>query len=421
MLTAGSLMLLGTALVDDPASRRLGAAGLVAFGLGLAASTITPGLQPPPAFLNINFGLLLLGTALCLASFIGAGRGARGFALVGPLVGAVGALLAGRAMIPRFTQAGAIASLGTAAAVAAIGWTLGRLAPRTGVGEAIRRREREAAAEARAPAALAGVAIGVGAAGFGNHIPVVVLGAVVSGWAAWLSIPAPARPRPAAPLLIVLLLGAAYWLLAAIAGPEGLSLSAIPSLPLSSAAERLIAPLLFGAAWALSGLWPLRQPADGALTAPVGALLLLRLGMPSVPAGLEHWRAALFPVVVLGIWHAAVTRRVTALVVGGALLGLASLQPGGVRGAGWLLASAVALELTRQLPARATGAWTATARGLMAAAAGWGALAVVRAGLQAEVVYTVLAAAAAALGLAGRPVRALTPPPAGSIFGPETR
>jgi hypothetical protein len=262
----------------------------------------------------------------------------------------------------------------------------------------------------------------------GGNIGMFLIGAAASGWGAWLAMPRSVRPRPYAPVLVLALLGAALWLLDTIAGPEGLALSASPSLPLSSAAERLGGLLLAGAAWVLSGLWPWRQPAGGALTAPIGAWLVVRLGLPAVPAGLEHWRPALFPLLVIGIWYAALARRTTSLAAGGALLGVATLDPGGIGGAGWLLASAIALELWH-LRGRADSSRAPLVRAGLALLAGWGVLGVLSGGLRTEVVYTVLAAAGAGAGLAGRPWSAnppaeqgaLTPPPAGSIFGPETR
>ncbi|HUF35309.1 MAG TPA: hypothetical protein VMN37_05120 [Gemmatimonadales bacterium] len=417
-MTGAALLLGGIALIADAGRRRLGALGLVALGLATAAAGLAPGVPAPPGFLAINAGLGLLGGLLCLTPLAAAGRRARGLEVAGPVLGVVGWLLAARELFPLVVRAGPPATVAAAATIAAAGWAASRLGRRTGVGEAIRRRD-PGVPRAEAPFALAAVALGTAAAGLGGHIALVVTGAMIAAWAGWLAIPRGTRPRPVAPLLVVLLLGPALWLLATIAGPEGLRLSAIPLLPLSPAAERLIAPLLLAGAWALCGLWPLRQPAGGALTAPAGALLLIRLAVPAVPSGLEHWRAAAFPIVLLGLWYAAVTRRHTALLVGSALLGIASLQHEGGVAAGWLLASAAALEAMRAASRVRPGLPHAVPRALIAVAAGWGAIGVLRAGLETEVVYTVAAAGAAALALGGRP--ALTPPPAGSIFGPETR
>jgi hypothetical protein len=428
MLTAALLLVVGVALMDRPGGRRLGASGLVAFAVGLAGSA-GAAAAPPPSFLAVNAGLLLLGMVLCLGQAAAAIRGGR-VLRAGALVTAAGALLAARAVVTALVEAGAVRGILAAATVAAVGSAAGWLAQRTGAGDAIRRRDRRATPVAPAPAALAALALGALAAAFGGHIAVVLSGAVVSAWAAWLSLPPSGRPRPVAPVLVLLLLGGTLWLLGTIAGPEGLALSAISSLPLSAAAERLLAPLLLGAAWALSGLWPLRQPVDGVLTAPIGALLVLRLGLPALPGGLEHWRAAVFPLLLVGIWHAAVTRRLTRLSVGGAFFGLASLEPGGLAGVGWLLTAGVAFQLGQQWIGRTSVPAATAGRILIAVAAAWGGLGVLHAGLRTEVVYTALAAAAVALGVSGQPrnragwageVPALTPPPPRSIFGRETR
>jgi hypothetical protein len=144
---------------------------------------------------------------------------------------------------------------------------------------------------------------------------------------------------------------------------------------------------------------------------------------------LEHWRAAAVPLVLLGLWHAAVTRRLAALAIGGAFLGVVSVRPAGVCGSGWLLACAAGLELQRLLSAGTAQRLAPGVRMLLAFAAAWGAQQVLAAGLETEVVYSVFAAIAAVFGLDGswhessaRDGRAaLTPPRARSIFGAQTR
>lgn len=431
MLTAVTLLLAGVAWLEDGPARRMGAAGLLALGVGIAASRVPEVAPSPPAFQAVNAGLLGLGIAVCLAALALSGWRARGAGLIGPLAGGAGGLLAAVEVGRSVVQAGVVGrGLVVAVALAAVGAGWAWLGSTARLGDAIRRPDPAPvpASAARWPGLLL-LVLGALAVGAGGHIGVLLIGAVASGWGAWLALPRSVRPRPYGPALVLALLGAALWLLGTIAGPEGLALSAVPSLPLSPAAERLAALLLAGAAWVLSGLWPWRQPADGALTAPIGAWLLLRLGLPAVPAGLEHWRPALFPLLVAGIWYAALTRRTTSLAAGGALVGVASLDPAGIAGAGWLLASAIALELWHLRGRAEASAAAPLVRAGLALLAGWGTLGVLSGGLRTEVVYTVLAAAGAAAGLAGGPrsVRApaepaaLTPPPAGSIFGRETR
>lgn len=276
------------------------------------------------------------------------------------------------------------------------------LTGRSRIGAALRRRARSLDSAGLAPSGAALVVWGVGTAAtaLGPHLGLALTGAALAAWGAWRFEPARARRVPWAAMVVLLSVAPALWFLATIAGPEGLSFAAVPYLPLSPAAERLVAPLVFTGLWALAGLWPLRQPAGGSLTAPAGALLFLRLGLAAVPAGLAHWRAAFFPLVVLGTWHAALAGRRTALAVAGAALGLASLHPLGLAGAAALLAAAVLLELGHRGLQRRPDPWQRLRRTAIVLLAGPGALATALGGLHAETVWTVLALAGAAAGLA---------------------
>jgi hypothetical protein len=190
--------------------------------------------------------------------------------------------------------------------------------------------------------------------------------------------------------MLTLLLLPAWWLLAAIAGPEGLAVGALPVLPISPAAEQLLAPILLVAAWSTAGLWPLHRQVPAALLAPVGALLLARVAVPAVPAGLEHWRPLAMPLIVLGIWHAALSGRLAAVAVGLAWVGLLGASRAGLTGAALLLAGALMLELATYSGKRFRS-WKPAARVVSALVAGAGSLVAIESGLHAEVVYTVLA------------------------------
>jgi hypothetical protein len=135
----------------------------------------------------------------------------------------------------------------------------------------------------------------------------------------------------------------------------------------------------------------------------VGVLLLVRVALPAVPEGVEHWRALAMPIVVIGLWHAALGGRWSRVAVAMAWVGAIAPGRAGTTGAGLLLAGGLTLELAVRLgaahPRRATPARVAAAL-----AAGWGALLAVESGLHGEVVYTVLAVGglvAAAGGWAG--------------------
>ena len=226
-------------------------------------------------------------------------------------------------------------------------------------------------------------------------------GVIVAAWSAYLlRRTTGGAGLPVGPMLTLSLL-AAWWLMATIAGPEGLSIAALPVVPTSPAAERLLAPVFLLAAWATAGLWPLHRQADAALLAPAGALLIARIVIPALPDGLEHWRALAMPLIVAGTGHAALSGRAKGLAVGMAWVGLLGATPGGRLGAALLLGGALVLELSRLAAASRAMRLTVSASAI---AAGIGGVVAAEAGLRAEVVYTVLAVAAlvAAVGHGSR-------------------
>src|SRR6185436_984728 len=93
--------------------------------------------------------------------------------------------------------------------------------------------------------------------------------------------------------------------------------------------------------------WPLHGVVFP-LSAPIGAILLLRLGANPLPDGAEHWAPLFMPVTLLGLWHAAATldevsvrqRRIVGLLTAGAFFGAVSGSVGEA-GAWWLIASAL--------------------------------------------------------------------------------
>jgi hypothetical protein len=242
---------------------------------------------------------------------------------------------------------------------------------------------------------------------FHNTDTIVFLGVMLTAWSAFfLSHPRIGRPAPVTPVLALLLVPC-YWLLATIAGPEGLGISALPVVPLSPAAEWLVAPVLLLVSWSVAGLWPLHRQVPGALSGPAGALLLIRIALPLASGGLEYWRPLIIPLVVIGMWHAAARARWPLLAMGAAFLGTAGLTPAGVIGAGWLIGSALALELSSMasLTARVErlvqmGAWVSAV---------WGGLLVLEGGLRGEVVYTALGTAGLALLMVSWNRQAMTP------------
>jgi hypothetical protein len=252
--------------------------------------------------------------------------------------------------------------------------------------------------------ATAAVAVAIGAAAIGPHVAVVFLGVVVAAWSGYLTFhPAAARPAPLVPALAFVLVPA-YWLLATIAGPIGLRTGELASVPMSPMAESLIAAVLLLVAWGVAALWPLHRQLPGAIGGSAGALLLVRVGFPLVPAGLDQWRPLVVPVLIFGMWHAAAHGRWPLLAVGGALLGLVAPPGAGIPGAWWLLGTALVVEVAglRSLgpqvtPALRTISWVSAA---------WGGLLVVEGSLRGEVAYTALGVAGIAMLISRSPLRA---------------
>jgi hypothetical protein len=414
------VLALGSALLGAERERRIAGAGLLCLGLGLAAwrvsSAGTGGLpvsasQLGQGFLVVNGGLMLLGLGmLARAAATGAagptavaGRAAIGLGIVLIAWVCAGLLMAG----------GPVRVAGSAAVLALAGIALVVLARAVRSSAAGRAAGRFFSAPLRllppagrtAQAASASLVVGSAAAAAGGHTALVFLGVLAVVWSGYLLAHRDSRPLPVAGLLALVLVPT-YWLLATIAGPVGMAVDAIPLVPLSPAAEWLVAAGLLLAVWSTAGLWPLHRQVPGALSGLAGALLLTRIAIPLAPAGLEDWQPVAFPLLTVGIWHGAMHARWPLLAAGSALLGLLSVTTQGASGAWWLLAAALALEL-RWMIRMPHGLSRLVAVGASVSAT-WGGLLVLEGGLRSEVVYTALGAAVLALVAASGRGRAMT-------------
>lgn len=413
MAQAGWLGLLAGAAVLGPGPRRrLAAAGLILLGLGLAAWRVGTGggadqlagtSTLPRGFAVVNGGILLLGLGCGALALLLPGRGEWGRPrTAAPII--PGLLLTGAAALPLVAIAG-LPAAGAAVLLGLAGVLLlaaGKLLP---IGRAMEWLDRRGwGPPARLPPspisrpALWLFAGGTLAAAFGPDVASVFGGFVLATGAFFVLVhPPAARPVPLAPLLS-LVLAPVYWLTATVAGSTRVWVGSLPMVPFSPAAESLVAPGLLVALWASAGLWPLHRQVPGALLAPLGALLVIRVGLPAVPLGLEHWRPAAVPLVVLGIWHAAWIGRGPLLAAAAAVLGLLSQPAGSVGAIVALLAAAAGLELS----ATAAAPGLRVTRVLLVIVGGWGGLAVVEAGLRTETVYTAVGVAGVALAFASR-------------------
>jgi hypothetical protein len=380
------LLLLGAALVPGRRARSVVSAAAIAAGLALAALRAAP-MPLETGFASANAALAALAVVLGVAGAVAAVRQARTPEAVGGAIaagaGALAAAWGGRSLAP------AAAPVPFASALVSV-LAAGTLLVLGGVRLRLPRPER---APGRLPPwSVGGLGLGVLAVAAAPHVAIVFLGVILGGWSGWRLRRAAGGSRWILAPLLTLVLLPAYRLMAVIAGPEGLRVSALHELPFSPAAEVALAPALLIAAWAVSGLWPLHRQVPGPLTAPIGVLLLVRIALSAVPDGLAHWRALVMPVIVVGLWHAALSGRWPLIAV--ALAWVGAIAPGrdGPAGAGLLLAGALLTALAARFGEARPGL-TAAARIGAAVGVGWGGLRAIESALQGEVVYTVLATA----------------------------
>jgi hypothetical protein len=381
-------LVLAIPLLPPGRSRALAAGGAIVIGLALAGLRAGPG-EPvtalPAGFLAVEGALFAGGAVLGMAGAVSGSRAARRTLriVMAAALCAVGGLGVGLGAVPYIRAApfGPLmaAAVVTAAAGFVLAWGGARLGRGSGWSPAV-------------PTRSGGLAlIGAGAllATASPWADLILVGAMLAAAGGWLCARSKeVRRLPVAPLLTLALLPA-WWLMRTIAGPEGLATVSLPDLPWSPAAEQLLGGLVLLAAWSMSGLWPLHREEPAALTAPVAAVLMARVGLPAFPGGLEHWRALAMPVVLVGGFHGVLTGNRSAALAGLAWVGLATATGQGEAGAGLVLVGGLLLVAEAYL---GTGV-RIVARLVAAFAIGFGALLVTEAGLRTEVVYTVCAVA----------------------------
>jgi hypothetical protein len=400
------VLALGSALLGGSRQRRLGAAGLVSLGLGLAAwrAGESAGSRPEEAgFLVVNGGLTLLGLALLLgAAATDVRRPSRPAAR---LAIALGAALVLRMTAGQLVAAGLVRATSAAVVLGLVGAGLVRLGRLVASIRPVRVAGRRLFGAPIRPGlppgdvwrSLAVIAAGAVAAAAGPHVAVVFAGVVVAACAGYLAIHLRApRPLPVAPAL-TLTLAPACWLVATIAGPIGLGTGQLAAVPMSPAAESLVAGALLLAGWSAAGLWPLHRQLPGAIVGVVGAVMLARVALPLAPGGMDQWRPLVVPVLVVGMWHAAAHGRWPLLAAGGGLLGIVSPAGAGVVGGWYLLGTALVLEVGRIFAMPRRFARVVEVAGWISAA--WGGVLVLEGALRGEVVYTAVGAAGIAVGV----------------------
>lgn len=371
------------ATLPTPLPRRLTALGLLALAFGLSSAGIARGNNPMPGgpgslSLAIDAGFVVAGFVLLAWG----GMRARGAGLV----------LVVLAMLLGWLNRGLILSAGVGAAGVAGAIMLTGLAAGAGVGAAMLRRRR-----ARPTTVLQQS----WPPHTRNRRVLAAVGAVlaIAGPTVWLVIGGALLAAGAVSFVVLAIAAAgllpALWFLWTVAGPVGLRTAELGSVPLSAAAEPLLAAALALGAVALFPLWPLRRWASPFLV-PVGVAVLLRLG-PAVPAGLQSWQTVLVPLGVIALLHALVTADPLEAIAAGAWLAAVT---GGSTGA-ILLAAGVVLPGVEAAATRMRSAAFAWFRAPAWAVTAVGGALALQSLLGAEVVYGVLSAAAVA-GLIAR-------------------
>jgi len=398
------LLVLSASAVEPAAARRLAFVGLVSFALGVAAYAVSPGSDDVRAvaeaagtsgdvFFAVNTGLLLLGLVLGVAAaLLAIHRGppvspGRALALLG--IGSFALWV----LAPLTGRSGGWRPVLVLAVLGGVGFVGGAA---TTIVRRGRRDLRDYGVEwpgVRSGSVVRAIGFGLGALGVvaGPHAGLAFGGLVLAATADFLE--RRHRGRARVPWLpgALLVLAPVWWFMATVAGPVGLKLSALPEIPFSPAAERLIALPLGLVAWALLGLWPMHRLFPDGLLAPLGIALWLRVASPAAAGGLEHWQPLLVPLGVVGLWGAAVTGRGSSACNALVFIALASEGPGSVPAALILGATGLALGIA---PARAPRsaaerlAWMLVALALPFA---------FEAGFRTQVTYTLLAGAGTAL------------------------
>jgi hypothetical protein len=379
----------------------LGALALAIAGIRASAGTLSFDTRAalPAGFREVTAGLFLIGIFGTVLAATRAGRS--GLWLVPGLVATI------RAARPLIVAAPLVPSLFAAVAIVMIvilALAIGRLSRiRSWVAEADQRRLGPPG-HATSPTRVGVVVLAAGTLStvLASHLSLVLAGAVATSWSVWVMGRQARMGRLVVPTLVTALLGFTYLFLATIAGSDGLSMGGLDALPISPAAETLIAAVLLVSSWLMCGLWPLHGLTSAPLMAPATIAMVARVGLATAPAGMEHWRPLAVPLATLALWHAAGRRWGPGLAAGAAWLALVSVVSAtdGAIVAAWLLPAGLALEFLGEERDGETGPrrWV---RWVALSAMGWGGFLALDAGLHGEVVYTVLAGMGVVLGIGG--------------------
>ncbi|HEV8125179.1 MAG TPA: hypothetical protein VGP80_13120 [Gemmatimonadales bacterium] len=352
------LFVAGAALLPTPRRRALAVVGTVAIGLALAALQVAPAAAPI-SFFHINNGLETLGLLLVLWSAARELRGLQLAAMPGVLVVLAASVVATLGLLPVVRSIGWFTVLGVALLIGAAGFALATLGRLARVLEPWRRLDQVLLERHPPPlvpvlpttadmvwfAGLLAAAIAICFAPSLRAVSLATMIVAVTGHVL-MRRRAAGSPVPFAALFALFMIPV-FTYVRAISGEANPNVAELVNAPFSPAAEVQIFPWVWLVAWGLAALWPLHGLVFP-LVAPIGAILLIRLGAHPLPDGAEHWAPLLMPLALLGLWHAAATvhdaavhrRRVLGLLTAGAFFGIVA-GGGGEAGAWWLIASAL--------------------------------------------------------------------------------
>jgi hypothetical protein len=198
---------------------------------------------------------------------------------------------------------------------------------------------------------------------------------------------------PLLPILTLPLLLVVAYYLRVIAGPIGLSVAAFPDVPLSPAAQLMLAPSLIIAAGLLAGPIVLRRWLPGSAFALVGIALMIRLGHPLLGDALPGWESLFIPIGILLLWLAALAGAWSPAAGISAWIVAMVVTPAAPEGA-WLLGTAALAGVIRRLAA-SEGGMSLVLKLLVATSGAAGAAAALAALLAHQVVYATIAGIAA--------------------------
>jgi hypothetical protein len=197
---------------------------------------------------------------------------------------------------------------------------------------------------------------------------------------------------PLLPILTVPLLLVVAYYLTVIAGPVGLAVAAFPEVPLSPAAQLMLAPPLVVAAGLFAGPIALRRWLPGSAFALVGVALMLRIGHPLLGDALPGWESLFIPIGVALFWLAAAAGAWSPAAGIAAWMAAMVVTPAAPEGA-WLLGTA-ALALVIRHRVAGDGGVSLVLRLLATASGAAGAAAALAALLAHQVVYAAVTAIA---------------------------